>query len=274
MMRPLVSYVAPYESKVVVMSRTLLLWLSLLSVSCCKSGPGQSAAMTAPQPRPWGGRVIAAIELVERSPDKTRFRWRITNGMPRPIWVPVRWGMSEATVRPLPFPMVAPPGDLMFVFADFVTSAAGRGTIIENPEDLVETIEMDADSELAGDVTLPLPYDPREGERDRAVLNSPYTQDHPTRIVAEPERALTKVGAVQLVVRYWDHNPEPPPVAPAKFPMTDPRFRMTAARAVVTGARHGWFDPESFAHYAFGERVACELPVKPGVKMYFTGDGR
>ena len=262
------------------MSRTLLLLgLSLISVACCQRGTGsisRSAAGTATNPTArraatsaaTADRVLAEIQLVEQSPKEARFRWRITNPTTRPVWVPVKWGMSEASMEPLPLPMLMPPGDLTFVFADFVGTAPGRGQIIEGREQF-ESVEMDGGALLTGEVTLPLPYDPSAGQRERLVLLSPYAMEGGITPVTGKTRPLTRVAAVQLVVRYWDHDPQALRTEgdPKRW-ATDPAYRLTAARVVVLGGPSGYVEPKAFEHFAVSDRVETALPVAPGVSIY------
>jgi hypothetical protein len=102
------------------------------------------------------------------------------------------------------------------------------------------------------------------------VLHSPYAMEGGITPVTVKARALTNVRTVQLVVRYWDHDPVSRPIkGDLKTWATDPAYRLTAARAVVVGEVRGWVDSKAFEHFAVSERVECALPVVPGVSVYF-----
>lgn len=205
--------------------------------------------------------VEVELKVAEMASDAAVIQWKITNHTNGRIWVPTHWGMSEQSMRALPMPMLAPPADVMLVFANCVANATGRHRIIEGQEN-GKTVPVSVNESVKGEYRLPLPVG--EGKYYEDALPSPFSFPW---FIEEEKYQLVEITGLQAAVRYFTISPDAWPKPPAS---TDPEYRIIAARVLIVGEKPDEINFEPFEHYALSPRIDVHLPVAHGLEIFYT----
>jgi hypothetical protein len=240
---------------------TCLLMLTLSICGCAQPPPSQAieaTAVTRPAPK-----ESVSVELGQLKVDAKSavLKCRVINHTSAAIWVPIQWGMSKESMQELPFSLLAPPADVMLVFADFTATSRGRHQIIEGME-RVSTVTINPGESFEKTVTIPLPFG--EGAHYEEALRSPFSAPF---FVNEETHQVREIEGLQAVVRYWTRSPND---WPSTMSSQNPEYRLIAAHVLISGDKPDTGNSEPFTRYALSDRIKVHLSVVHGLEIFYT----
>jgi hypothetical protein len=192
--------------------------------------------------------------LTASSPERIDLEWGIRNRGAGRVWIADSWGLDGGIELRMPQPFIAPPADLMYLFARPFQTRTNQ--FLEGTAHWAQRSIAPGET-ATGRLQLALPF------RLQRDLTSPYEVPLGAEFLNENPKELQTLGAVQLAVQYWLTDPDAPAVAEA-----DPLYRVYVAGAIADG--HQNYEGErvgTLRRWSLSNRLAVRVPLADKVMI-------
>jgi hypothetical protein len=209
-----------------------------------------------------GGLLTTRLRVVAVSGNRVDVEWRIENHNTTRVWVAQSWGTDESKEFAMPIAFLAPPSDLLLVFA-----LPQQTRVHQNVEGTAHRkfTCLAPRSALSGIIQLALPLKMEDG------LLSPY--ELPPGVesggifegqakVAPQE--LSALSGIQMAVQHWSFNPD----ERLSDAGADPSYRLFLAKSVASGDAD-YYGRREFVvqRWSLSDRLSVQIPLATAKRL-------